>query len=118
MFKFTVSGTGDAYPVEYLYAYLAENVWCLLFLNIGCVNNKWWNQNLENSCVLYMVRKCLCDGNDDDNDNGDDDGVKISFYIIFKGILIYIQITKFQECFKKAFSYKLTCRKLLLVAHV
>ena len=31
-------------------------------------------------CVLYMVRKCLCDGNDDDNDNRiDDDDVKISF---------------------------------------
>ena len=23
VFKFTVSGTGDPYPVEYLYAYLA-----------------------------------------------------------------------------------------------
>ena len=65
-------------------------------------------------CVLYMVRKCFCDGNDDDN--GDDDDVKISFYIIFKGIMIYVQVTKFQECFKKAFSYKLPCRRLLLVA--
>ena len=64
-----------------------------------------------------MVRKCFCDGNDDDNgDDDDDDDVKISFYIIFKGIMIYIQATKFQECFKKAFSYKLPCRKLLLVA--
>ena len=25
--------------------------------------------------MLYMVRKCFCDGNDGDNDNGDgDDG--------------------------------------------
>ena len=65
-----------------------------------------------------MVRKCFCDGNDDDNgdDDDDDDDVKIYFYIIFKGIMIYIQATKFQECFKKAFSYKLPCRKLLLVA--
>ena len=61
-----------------------------------------------------MVRKCFCDGNDDDN--GDDDDVKIFFYIIFKGIMIYIQATKFQECFKKAFFCKLPCRKLLLVA--
>ena len=61
-----------------------------------------------------MVRKCFCDGNDDDNDNGDDD-VKISFHIIFQGIMTYIQVTKFQECFKKAFSYKLPCRNLLLV---
>ena len=50
-----------------------------------------------------MVRKCFCDGNDDDNDNGDDD-VKISFHIIFQGIMTYIKVTKFQECFKKAFS--------------
>ena len=64
-----------------------------------------------------MVRKCFCDGNDDDNgDDDDDDDVKISFYIIFKGIMIYIQATKFQECFKKAFFCKLPCRKLLLVA--
>ena len=63
-----------------------------------------------------MVRKCFCDGNDDDNDNGDDDDVKISFYIIFKGIMIYIEVTKFQECLKKAFSCKFPCRKLLLVA--
>ena len=62
-------------------------------------------------CVLYMVRKCFCD-----DDNGHDDDVKISFSIIFKGIMIYIQVTKFQKCFKKAFSYKLPCRKLLLVA--
>ena len=60
-----------------------------------------------------MVTKCFCDGND--NDNGNDDDVKISFHIIFKGIMIYIQVTKFQECFKKAFSYKLPCRNLLLV---
>ena len=62
-----------------------------------------------------MVRKCLCDGNDLNNDNGDDD-VKISFYKILKGIM-YIEVTKVQECFKKAFCYKLQCRKLLLVAH-
>ena len=62
-----------------------------------------------------MVRKCFCDGNDGDiGDDGDD--VEISFYIIFKGIMIYVQVTKFQECFKKAFSYKFPCRKLLLVA--
>ena len=60
-----------------------------------------------------MVRKCFCDGNDDDN--GHDDDVKISFYIIFKGIMIYVQVTKFQECFKKSFSNKLPCRRLLLV---
>ena len=61
-----------------------------------------------------MARKCFSDGNDDDN--GDDDDVKISFYIIFKGIMIYVQVTNFQECFKKAFSYKLPWRWLLLVA--
>ena len=60
-----------------------------------------------------MVRKCFCDGNDDDNGA---DNVKISFYIIFKGIMIYVVVTKFQECFKKAFSCKLPCRWLLLVA--
>ena len=66
-----------------------------------------------------MVRKCLCDGNVDDNDNGidDDDDVKISFYKIFKEIMIYIEVTKVQECFKKVFCYKLSCRKLRLVAH-
>ena len=61
-----------------------------------------------------MARKCFSDGND--NDNGDDDDVKIYFYIIFKGNMIYVQVTKFQDCFKKAFSYKLPCRWLLLVA--
>ena len=50
-----------------------------------------------------MVRKCLCDGNDDDNDNGDDGDVRISFCKMFKGIMIYIQVTKVQEYFKKAF---------------
>ena len=66
-----------------------------------------------------MVRKCLCYGNDnDDNDNGDgDDDVKISFCKIFNGIMIYIEVTNAQECFKKAFCYKLPCMKLLLVAH-
>ena len=29
MFKFTVSGTGDAYLLEYLYAYFAENCFTL-----------------------------------------------------------------------------------------
>ena len=70
MFRCTVSGTGDAYCVEHSYAYLAEN-WVMLTLwNIACINNKWWNQNLENSSVLYMVRKCLCDGNADDLHRG------------------------------------------------
>ena len=62
-----------------------------------------------------MVRKCLCDGNDVTNDNGDDN-VKISFYKILKGI-VYIEVTKVQEGLKEAFCYKLQCRKLLLVAH-
>ena len=63
-----------------------------------------------------MVRKCLCDGNDVNNDNGDDD-VKISFYKILKGIM-YIEVTKVEECFNVfAFCYKLQCRKLLLVGH-
>ena len=62
-----------------------------------------------------MVRKCLCDGNDVNNDNGDDDA-KISFYKILKGIM-YLEVTKVEECFKKAFYYNLQCRKLLLVAH-
>ena len=52
-----------------------------------------------------MVRKCLCDGNDVNNDNGDDD-VKISFYKILKGIM-YIEVAKVQERFEKAFCYKL-----------
>ena len=67
-------------------------------------------------CVLYMVRKCFCDGNDGDNDNGDGDDGKICLYKILKRIMIYIEVTKVQECFKKAFCYKLLCRKLLLVA--
>ena len=62
-----------------------------------------------------MVRKCLCDGNDVNSDNGDDN-VKISFYKILKGIM-YIDVTKVQKCFEKAFCFKLHCRKLLLVAH-
>ena len=66
--------------------------------------------------MLYMAGKCLYDGNDD-NYNGDDDDVKISFYKIFKGIMIYIELRKDQEYFKKACCYKLPCRKLLLVAH-
>ena len=65
--------------------------------------------------MLYMARKCLCDGNDD-NYNGDDD-VKISFYKIFKGIMIDIELRKDHEYFKKACCCKLPCRKLLLVAH-
>ena len=65
--------------------------------------------------MLDIVRKCLCDGNDDKNDNGDYD-VKISFCKNFKGIMIYIEVTKIQECFKKAFCYKLLCRKLILAA--
>ena len=52
-----------------------------------------------------MVRKCLCDGNDVNNDNHDDD-VKISFYKILKGIM-YIEVIKVQECFEKAFCHKL-----------
>ena len=63
-----------------------------------------------------MVRKCFCDGNDGDNDNGDGDDVNICLYKIFKRIMIYIEVTKVQGCFKKAFCYKLLCRKLLLVA--
>ena len=51
-----------------------------------------------------MVRKCLCDGNDVNNDNHDD--VKISFYKILKGIM-YIEVTKVPKCFEKAFCYKL-----------
>ena len=65
-----------------------------------------------------MVRKYLCHGNDDNNDDGDgDDDVKRSFYKNFKEIMIYIEVTKVQECFKRGFCYKLSCRKLLLVAH-
>ena len=60
-----------------------------------------------------MVRKCFCDG---DNDNGDGDDGNICLYKILKGIMIYIGITKVQDCFKNAFCYKLLCRKLLLVA--
>ena len=63
-----------------------------------------------------MVRKCFCDGNDGDNDNGGGDDVNICLYKILKRIMIYIEVTKVQECFKKAFCYKLLCRKLLLVA--
>ena len=66
--------------------------------------------------MLDIVRKCFCYGNDDKNDNGDDDDVKISFCKIFKGIMIYTEVTKLLECFKKAFCYKLLCRKLLLAA--
>ena len=62
-----------------------------------------------------MVRKCLCDGNNGNNENGDGD-VKICFYKILKGIM-YIQVTNVWECLKKAFCYKLQCRKLLLVGH-
>ena len=67
MFKCTVSGTGDAYCVEHSYAYLAEN-WVMLTLwNIACINNKWWNQNLENSSVCYIWLENVCViGNADD----------------------------------------------------
>ena len=65
--------------------------------------------------MLYIVTKCLCDGNDLNDDNGHDD-IKISFSKILKGIM-YTEVTKVQKCFKKAFCYKLSCRKLLLVAH-
>ena len=51
-----------------------------------------------------MIRKCLCDGNYVNNDNGDDD-VKISFYKILKWIM-YIEVAKVQERFEKAFCYK------------
>ena len=51
--------------------------------------------------MFYIVRKSLCDGNDDNKDNGDDD-VKVSFYKILKEAM-YIEVTKIQECFKKAF---------------
>ena len=52
-----------------------------------------------------MIRKCLYDGNDVNNGNGDDD-VKISFYKILKWIM-YIEVPKVQERFEKAFCYKL-----------
>ena len=39
-------------------------------------------------CVLYMVRKCFCDGNDGDNDNGDGDDGNICLYKILKRIMI------------------------------
>ena len=55
--------------------------------------------------MLYVVRKCLCDGNDVNNDNDDDD-VKISFYKILKWIM-YIEVAKVQERFEKPFCYKL-----------
>ena len=51
-----------------------------------------------------MIRKCLCDGNYVNNDNGDDD-VKISFYKILKWIM-YIEVAKVQERFEKSFCYK------------
>ena len=63
-----------------------------------------------------MVRRCLCYGNDVNNDNGDDDDVKIYVYKILKEIM-YLEVTNVQECFEKPFCYKLYCRKLLLVAH-
>ena len=38
-------------------------------------------------CLLHIIRKCLYDGNDENNDNGGDDEVKISFYKFFKEIM-------------------------------
>ena len=74
MFKFTVSGKGDVHPVEYLSAYLACN-WVRPTLFEYCM---YQYEVMESKfrkwlCVLYMVRKCFCDGNDGDNDNGDSD---------------------------------------------
>ena len=59
-----------------------------------------------------MLRKCLCDGNND-NDHGDDDDVTIYFSKTFEGIMIYIEVTKFRKCFKKTFCFNLPCRKFL-----
>ena len=47
-----------------------------------------------------MVRKRLYDSNDANKDTGVDD-VKVSFYKIQKEV-IYVEVTKVQECFKKA----------------
>ena len=96
MFECTVSDTGDAYCVEYSYAYLAENWVMLSLLNIACINNKWWNQNLENSSMCYKWLKSVC---------------------VMVMLMIYIDIMKVQECFKKDFCYKLLYKKILLVAH-
>ena len=48
-----------------------------------------------------MVRKSLYDSNDVNKDSGIDD-VKVSFYKIQKEVM-YAEVTKVQECFKKAF---------------
>ena len=48
-----------------------------------------------------MVRKSLHDSNDVNKDTGLDD-VKLSFYKIQKEVM-YIEVTKVQEWFKKAF---------------
>ena len=86
-FKFIASGTCDAYPVENLYnAYPVKDLVIMTLLLILHVLVMWWNQNLENSCLLLMIRKCLYDGSDDDNDDGTDDN-KISFYKVFEGTL-------------------------------
>ena len=48
-----------------------------------------------------MVRKSLYDSNDISKDTGVDD-VEVSFYKIQKEVM-YIEVTKVQEWFKKAF---------------
>ena len=40
-------------------------------------------------CLLHVIRKCLYDGSNEVNDNGDDDDddVKLTFYKFFKEIM-------------------------------
>ena len=33
---------------------------------------KWWNQKVENSSFFYIMRKCMYDTSDDDNDDYSD----------------------------------------------
>ena len=62
-----------------------------------------------------MIRKCLYDGNDDDNDDGDDG--KISFHKVFKGIMYEINRgEKGSGMFKNGFCCTLPCRNILFVS--
>ena len=49
-----------------------------------------------------MVRRCLCYGNDVNNNNGDDDDVKIYVYKILKEIM-YLEVTMSRNVLKSLF---------------
>ena len=59
-----------------------------------------------------MVRKSLYDSNDVNKGTGVDD-VEVSFYKIQKEVM-YVEVTKVQECFKKAFLIQVTMQEVTI----